>query len=59
MGIFEKSVGVEVKGKRNQERPKKKWKTQMEKESKSVGLEKKDAKNRARWRARVGAVKVG
>ena len=47
MGIFEKSVGVEVKGKRNQERPKKKWKTQMEKESKSVGLEKKDAMNRA------------
>ena len=26
------------------------WKAQVEKESKSVSLEKKDAKNRARWR---------
>ena len=26
------------------------WKMQVEKESKSVGLEKKDAMNRARWR---------
>ena len=33
----------------------------QEKESKSVGLEKKDAMNQARWRAGVGeiAVKVG
>ena len=36
---------IEVKGKRKQGRPKKTWKTQMEKESKSVGLEKKDAMN--------------
>ena len=34
-------------------RPKKTWKTQVEKESKSIGLEKKDAMNRARWRVRV------
>ena len=34
---------------------------QVKKESKSVGLEKKDAKNHARWRVEVGeiAVKVG
>ena len=29
------------------------WKTQVEKESKSVGLEKKDGMNRARWRVGV------
>ena len=51
----------DVKGKRKREQPKKMWKTQVEKESKSVGLKKKDAMNRARWRVRVGeiAVKVG
>ena len=37
------------------------WKTQVGKESKSVGLEKEDAMNRARWRVGVGeiAVRVG
>ena len=36
-------------------------KMQVEKESKSVGLEKEDALNRARWRVGVGeiAVRVG
>ena len=36
-------------------------KTQVEKESKSAGLEKKDAMNRARWRVGVGEIasKVG
>ena len=38
----------EGKGKRKQGQPKKTWKTQMEKESKSVGLEKRDAMNQAR-----------
>ena len=35
--------------------------TQVEKESKSVGLEKKDSMNRVRWRVGVGqiAAKVG
>ena len=39
----------------------KKMRMQVEKESKSVGLEKKDAMNRARWRVGAGqiAVKVG
>ena len=32
-----------MKGKRKQGRPKKGWKKQVEKDSKSVGLEKKDA----------------
>ena len=37
------------------------WKTQVEKESKSVGLEKEDALNRATWRMGLGeiAVRVG
>ena len=46
----------EVKGKRKRERRKKTWKTQVEKESKSVGLEKEDALNRARWRVGVGEI---
>ena len=37
-----------VRGKKKPGRPKKTWKMQVEKESKSVGLEKKDAMNRAR-----------
>ena len=50
-----------MKGKRKRGRPKKTWKTQVERESKSVGLEKEDALNRARWRVGVGkiAVRVG
>ena len=43
-----KALEFEVRGKRKRGRPKKMWKTQVEKESKSVGLEKKDAMNRAR-----------
>ena len=40
---------------------KKTCKMQVEKESKSVGLEKKDAMNQVRWRVRAGevAIKVG
>ena len=34
------------------------WKTQMEKESKSVGLENEDALNRARWRVGLGEIAV-
>mgnify|MGYP001793019552 CR=1 FL=1 len=50
-----------MKGKRKRGQPKKTWKMQVEKESKSVGLEKEDALNRARWRVGVGeiAVRVG
>ena len=47
------ALELEVKGKRKQERPKKTWKTQVEKESKRVGLEKEDAMNRVRWRVGV------
>ena len=34
------------------------WKMQVEKESKSVGLEKEGAMNRARWRVGVGEIAV-
>ena len=34
------------------------WKTQVEKESKSVGLENEDALNRARWRVGLGEIAV-
>ena len=43
--VMTKLLELEVKGKRKRERPKKTWKMQVEKESKSVGLEKKDAIN--------------
>ena len=46
------------RGKENR-RPKKTWKMQVEKESKSVGLEKKDAMNQARWRMGVREIAAG
>ena len=51
--VLRKVLQFEVRGKRKPGRPKKTWKTQVEKESKSVGLEKKDAMKRARWRVGV------
>ena len=54
--VLRKALEFEVRGKRKRGRPKKTWKTQVEKQSKSVGLEKKDAMNRARWR--VGVRKI-
>ena len=59
--ILRKALEFKVKGKRKRGQPKKMWKTQVEKESKSVGLEKEDTLNRARWRVGVGkiAVRVG
>ena len=38
--VFRKALEFEVKGKRKQGQPKKTWKMQVEKESRSVGLEK-------------------
>ena len=59
--VLRKVLEFELKGKRKQGRPKKMWKMQVKKKSKSVGLEKKDAMNRVRWRVRVReiAAKVG
>ena len=55
--VLRKALEFEVRDKRKQGRPKKIWKTQVEKESKIVGLEKKEAMNRARWR--VGEIAAG
>ena len=59
--VLRKALEFKVKGKRKRGRPKKTWKTQVDKESKSVCLEKKDAMNRARWRVGVRKIadKVG
>ena len=46
--VLRKTFEFEVKGTRKRGRPKKTWKMQVEKESKSVGLENEDAMNRAR-----------
>ena len=56
--ILRNAVDFEVKRKRKRGQPKKTWKTQVEKESKSIGLEQKDAMNRARWRVEVGEIGV-
>ena len=56
--VLRKALEFEVKGKRKRGRPKKTLKTQVEKESKSVDLEKEDAMNRARWRVGVGEIAV-
>ena len=45
--VLRKALKFEVRGKRKPGRPKKIWKMQVEKESKSVGLEKKDTMNRS------------
>ena len=57
--ILRKALEFEVKGKRKPGRPKKTWKMQVEKESKSVGLEKKDTMNQARWRMEVREIAAG
>ena len=43
--VLSKALEFEVKGKRKRGQPKKTWKMQVEKEIKSVGLEKEDAVN--------------
>ena len=54
--VLRKALEFEVKGKRKQGQPKKMWKMQVVKENKSVGLEKKDAMNRVRWKVGVGEI---
>ena len=60
--VLRKVLEFKVKGKRKRGRPRKTWKMQVEKESRSVGLKNlEDALNRARWREGVGeiAARVG
>ena len=55
--VLRKALEFEMKGKRKRGQAKKSWKMQVEKESKSFGLEE-DAMNRARWRVGVGEIRV-
>ncbi|XP_044164468.1 uncharacterized protein LOC122948563 [Acropora millepora] len=57
--VLRKALEFEVRGKRRPGRPKETWKMQAENESKSIGLEKKDAMNQARWRLGVREVAAG
>ena len=60
--VLRRALEFEMKGKRRRGQPRKTWKMQVERESKSVGMEREDALNRARWRVRAGeiiAVRVG
>ena len=59
--VLRKALEFEVKGKRKQGRPRKTWKMQVEKKSRSVGFKKENALNRMRWRVGVGeiAARVG
>ena len=43
--VLRRTLEFEVEGMRKRGRPKKTWKTQVEKENKSVGLEKENAMN--------------
>ena len=54
--VLRKALEFEVSGRRKPGRPKKMWKMQVEKESKSVGL---DAMNRVRWRVAVREIAAG
>ena len=57
--VLRKALEFEVRGKTKRGQPKKTWKMQVEKESKSVGLEKKGALNQARWRVGVREIAAG
>lgn len=57
--VLRNALEFELRGKRKPGRPKKIWKMQVEKESKTVGLEKKDAMNRTRWRMGVKEIAAG
>ena len=57
--VQRKALEFEGSGRRKPGQPKKTWKMQVEKESKSVGLEKKDAMNRVRWRVAVREIAAG
>ena len=54
--VLRKALEFKVKGKRKRGQPRKAWRLQVEKETKSVGLKKEDAKNRVRWRVGVGEI---
>ena len=55
---FDRSIGVWIEGQKEVRTTKADVEIQVEKKSKSVGLEKEDALNRARWKVGVGEIAV-
>ena len=51
--VLRKALRLTVEGQRRRGRPKKTWKRQVEEEIRKIGMRKKDALNRARWRRGV------
>ena len=54
--VLKVAQDLEVNGKRKRGQPKKTWKKQVEEETEKIGLKKKDALNRAKWRDGVQAI---
>ena len=54
--VFRVALNLEVSGKRKQGRPKKTWMKQVEEETEKIGLKKKDALRRDKWRNGVRAI---
>ena len=57
--VLRVAQNFEVSGKRKRGRPKKTWKKQVEEETEKVGLKKKDALRRDKWRDGVRAIVEG
>ena len=53
------ALNLEVSGKRKRGLPKKTWKKQVEEKTEKIGLKKKNALNRAKWRDGVQAIAEG
>ena len=57
--VLRVALNLEVSGKRKRGRPKKTWKKQVKEETEKIGLKKKDALRRDKWRDRVRAIAEG
>ena len=57
--VLRVALNLKVSGKRKRERPKKTWKKQVEEETEKIGLKKKDALRRDKWRNEVRAIAEG
>ena len=57
--VLKKALMLEVNGQRNRERPKQKWRRQVEESVNKIGLEVDEAANRTRWKERVRVIVEG
>ena len=57
--VLRVAMDLEVSGKRKRGRPKKTWKKQVEEETEKIGLKKKVALRRNKWRDGVQAIAKG